>query len=92
VDGLAVQCTSPRPAASASAGSRRPRSASPPPRQWLAQAEAQLAQGWPGNAHQIRDAIAIALDFHTWHTLTHQRGLSRNQGIQLMLAMVEGAA
>jgi AcrR family transcriptional regulator len=61
-----------------------------PRRQWLAQAEEQLAQGWPGNARQIRHAIAIALDFHTWQTLTHQRGLSRNQGIQLMLAMIEG--
>jgi AcrR family transcriptional regulator len=62
-----------------------------PRRQWLAQAEEQLAQGCQGNARQTRHAIAIALDFHTWQTLTHQRGLSRNQGIQLMLAMVEGA-
>ena len=62
-----------------------------PRRQWLARAEEQLAQGWQGNARQIRHAIAIALDFHTWQTLTRQRGLSRNQGIRLMLAMVEGA-
>jgi AcrR family transcriptional regulator len=63
-----------------------------PRRQWLAQAEEQLAQDWQGNARQIRHAIAIALDFHTWQTLTHQRGLNRNQGIRLMLAMVEGVA
>jgi AcrR family transcriptional regulator len=62
-----------------------------PRRQWLAQAEEQLAQGWPGNPRQIRHAIAIALDFHTWQTLTRQRGLSRNQAIRLMLAMVKGA-
>ncbi len=62
-----------------------------PRRQWLARAEEQLAQGWQGNARQIRHAIAIALDFHTWQTLTHQRGLSRNQAIRLMLAMVDGA-
>lgn len=63
-----------------------------PRRQWLAQAEEQLARDWQGNARQIRHAIAIALDFRTWQTLTHQRGLNRNQGIRLMLAMVEGAA
>jgi AcrR family transcriptional regulator len=67
------------------------RAAGAPRRQWLAQAEEQLAQDWQGNARQIRHAIAIALDFHTWQTLTHQRGLDRNQGIRLMLAMVEGA-
>jgi AcrR family transcriptional regulator len=63
-----------------------------PRRQWLAQAEEQLARGWPGNPRQIRHAIAIALDFHTWQTLTHQRDLTRNQAIRLMLAMVDGAA
>jgi len=67
------------------------RAAGAPRRQWLAQAEEQLAQGWQGNARQIRHAIAIALDFHTWQTLTRQRGLTRSQGIRLMLAMVEGA-
>ena len=63
-----------------------------PRRQWLAQAEEQLTRGWHGNPRQIRDAIAIALDFHTWQTLTHQRGLTRDQSIRLMLAMVDGAA
>jgi len=67
------------------------RAAGAPRRQWLAQAEEQLAQGWQGSARQMRHAIAIALDFHTWQTLTRQRGLSRNQAIRLMLAMVEGA-
>ena len=67
------------------------RAAGAPRRQWLAQAEEQLARGWQGNARQIRHAIAVAIDFHTWQTLTHQRDLSRNQAIQLMLAMVEGA-
>lgn len=62
-----------------------------PRRQWLAQAEQQLARGWQGNARQIRHAIAIALDFHTWQILVRQRGLSRSQVIRLMLAMVEGA-
>jgi len=68
------------------------RAAGAPRRQWLAQAEQQLAQDWQGNPRQIRHAIAITLDFHTWQTLTRQRGLSRNQAIRLMLAMVEGAA
>gem|GEM_PF-6502783 len=63
-----------------------------PRRRWLAQAEEQLAQGWQGNPREIRHAIAIALDFHTWQTLMRQRGLTPNQGIQLMLAMVEGGA
>jgi AcrR family transcriptional regulator len=67
------------------------RAAGAPRRQWLAQAEQQLAQGWQGNAGQIRHAIAIALDFHTWQILVRQRGLSRSQVIRLMLAMVEGA-
>lgn len=67
------------------------RAAGAPRRQWLAQAEQQLAQGWQGNARQIRHAIAIALDFHTWQILVRQRGLSRSQVIRLMLAMVEGA-
>jgi AcrR family transcriptional regulator len=68
------------------------RAAGAPRRQWLAQAEEQLAQGWQGNPRQIRHAIAVATDFHTWQTLTHQRGLTRNQVIRLMLAMVDGAA
>lgn len=68
------------------------RAAGAPRRQWLAQAEERIAQGWPGNPRQIRHAIAIALDFCTWQTLTHQRDLTRNQAIRLMLAMVEGAA
>ena len=67
------------------------RAAGAPRRQWLAQAEQQLARGWQGNARQIRHAIAIALDFHTWQILVRQRGLSRSQVIRLMLAMVEGA-
>ncbi len=62
-----------------------------PRRRWLAQAEEQLAQGWQGNPREVRHAFAIALDFHTWQTLMRQRGLTPNQGIQLMLAMVEGA-
>lgn len=44
-----------------------------PRRQWLARAEEQLARGWQGDARQIRHAIAIALDFHTWQTLVRQR-------------------
>jgi AcrR family transcriptional regulator len=67
------------------------RAAGAPRRQWLAQAEEELAQDWQGNARQIRHAIAIALDFHTWQTLARQRGLSRSQVIRLTLAMVEGA-
>ena len=67
------------------------RAAGAPRRQWLAQAEQQLAQGWQGNARQIRHAIALALDFHTWQILVRQRGLSRNQVIRLTLAMIEGA-
>ena len=67
------------------------RAAGAPRRQWLAQAEEQLARDWQGNARQIRHAIAIALDFHTWQILVRQRGLSRSQVIRLMLAMVEGA-
>ena len=69
----------------------RPARSGRPRRQWLAQAEQQLARGWQGNARQIRHAIAIALDFHTWQILVRQRGLSRSQVIRLMLAMVEGA-
>jgi len=68
------------------------RAAGAPRRQWLAQAEEQLAQGWQGNPRQIRHAIAIALDFHTWQTLTRQRGVTRNQVIRLMLSMVDGVA
>ena len=63
-----------------------------PRRRWLAQAEEQLAKGWQGNPREIRHAIAIALDFHTWQTLMRQQGLTPNQRIQLMLAMVEGVA
>jgi hypothetical protein len=63
-----------------------------PRRRWFAQAEEQLAQGWQGNPREIRHAIAIALDFHTWQTLMRRRGLTPNQGIQLMLAMVEGGS
>jgi AcrR family transcriptional regulator len=68
------------------------RAAGAPRRQWLARAEEQLAQGRQGNPRQIRHAIAIALDFCTWRTLTGQRGLTRSQAIRLMLAMVDGAA
>lgn len=35
-------------------------------RQWLAQVQERLAQGWDGDADQVRHAIALAADFRTW--------------------------
>ena len=63
-----------------------------PRRQWLAQVEERLAQGWDGNASQARHAIALALDFQTWQTLVGKRRLNSDQAIALTLAMVDGAA
>jgi hypothetical protein len=61
-------------------------------RQWLAEVEQRLAQGWDGNVEQVGHAVALALDFRTWQTLVRKRGLSSRQAIRLMLAMVAGAA
>jgi AcrR family transcriptional regulator len=61
-------------------------------RQWLAEVEQRLAQGWDGNDKQVGHAVALALDFQTWQTLVRKRGLSTHQAIRLMLAMVGGAA
>ncbi len=61
-------------------------------RQWLAEIEQRLAQGWDGNVRQMRHAIALALDFRSWQTLVRKRGLSNRQAIRIMLAMVGGAA
>jgi AcrR family transcriptional regulator len=61
-------------------------------RQWLAEIERGLAQGWDGNAQQVGHAIGLALDFGTWQTLVRKRGLSTRQAIRLMLAVVGGVA
>ncbi len=60
-------------------------------RQWLAQVEERLAQGWDGDAGQVRHALALALDFRTWQTLARKRRLNSDEAIRLMLAMVHGA-
>jgi AcrR family transcriptional regulator len=61
-------------------------------RQWLAEVEQELAQGWDRDVQQVGHAVALALDFRTWQTLVRKRGLSSRQAIRLMLAMVGGAA
>ena len=61
-------------------------------RQWLADVEQGLAQGWDGNFQQVGHAVALALDFRNWQTLVRKRGLSTRQAIGIMLAMVRGAA
>jgi AcrR family transcriptional regulator len=61
-------------------------------RQWLAEVEQRLAQGWDGNDRQVGHAVGLALDFRSWQTLVRERGLSTRQAIELMLAMVGGAA
>jgi AcrR family transcriptional regulator len=61
-------------------------------RQWLAEIEQGLAQGWDANVQQMRHAVALALDFRTWQTLVRKRGQTTRQAIRLMLAMVGGAA
>ena len=63
-----------------------------PRRRWLAQAESELSRGREGNAREIRDVIALAVDFHTWQTLRRERGVSSKQAVRLMAAMVEGFA
>jgi AcrR family transcriptional regulator len=61
-------------------------------RQWLAEVEHGLAQGWDADARQMSHAVALALDFRTWQTLVRKRRLSTRRAIRLMLAMVDGAA
>jgi AcrR family transcriptional regulator len=61
-------------------------------RQWLADIEQRLAQGWDGDVEHVGHAVALALDFRTWQTLVRKRGLSSRQAMPLMLAMVAGAA
>ena len=61
-------------------------------RQWLAEVEQGLAQGWDGDVPQMRHAVALTLDFRTWQTLVRKRGLSTRQAIRLAVAMVGGAA
>lgn len=61
-------------------------------RQWLADVEQGLAQGWDGDIEQVAHAVALAIDFRSWQTLVRKRGLSTRQAIGIMLAMVRGAA
>ncbi len=61
---------------------------------YLAAVEDGLATGWGarGNAaKRLRAAIALALDFHAWRTLS-QRGLSRADSITVMSSAARAAA
>jgi AcrR family transcriptional regulator len=54
-----------------------------------------LAAGWEspeGPPQPLLGAIGLALDFHTWRTMTRHQGLSDEQAIELMVGMVRCAA
>jgi hypothetical protein len=59
---------------------------------YLAAVEDELAVGWgsTGDQHQLRAALALALDFGGWRVL-YTRGLPRADVVVLMAAMVAGA-
>ena len=52
-----------------------------------------LASGWGANRDPrwTRAALELALDFHTWQTLTQQAGLGNDESAELMAALVEAA-
>ena len=60
----------------------------------LAQAAAEiLATGWDGKREprKLLAALGLALDFHTWQTLTRRSGMTTREAVELMAALVESA-
>jgi AcrR family transcriptional regulator len=53
-------------------------------------ARRSLAAGRP-RRKTVAAAVAHAVDFHTWRSLTREGGLSRAQAVRLVSAMVEAA-
>jgi AcrR family transcriptional regulator len=48
-----------------------------------------LANGWSGGDAKLRAAaVALAIDFRTWRMLTHERGLTDDQAVELMVGAV----
>jgi AcrR family transcriptional regulator len=53
-----------------------------------------LATGWEDRKRDRRKPLAalrLALDFHTWQTLTRRAGLTDKEAVELMAALVEAA-
>jgi len=51
-----------------------------------------LAQGWsPPEQHQpaLAATIRIAVDFHTWHCLVREQGLSEQAAIELVMTWTQ---
>lgn len=51
-----------------------------------------LATGWEDRRRDLRKPLAalrLALDFHTWQTLTRRAGLTDEEAVELMAALVE---
>lgn len=61
-----------------------------PLEEYLEEARRRLAAGRP-RRKTVAAAIAHALDFRTWRSLTRDGGLTRAQAVRLMSALVESA-
>jgi hypothetical protein len=55
-----------------------------------------LADGWETQEGQVRTllfgAIGVALDFQSWRAMVRKQGMSNEQAVELMVAMVRCAA
>jgi AcrR family transcriptional regulator len=63
-----------------------------PLRGYLDDAARALASGWGGRRQVVLAAARHAVDFHTWRSLAHEGGVSRQQTVELASAMVQRAA
>jgi hypothetical protein len=53
-----------------------------------------LAEGWEvrGEGRRLLLAmLALAIDFHTWHSLERESGLSREEAVEVMLGAVRSS-
>jgi AcrR family transcriptional regulator len=62
---------------------------SAPRRAYLADAHALLSRGWGTRRKQLRAAIALAIEFHTWQSLVRKQRLTDAQAVELLTALVE---
>lgn len=62
---------------------------------YLAEATEILTAGWPTRGrrrHVLAAALRHAIDFQTWHSLAADRHITRTEAVELVTALVEGAA
>jgi AcrR family transcriptional regulator len=66
-----------------------------PMQAFLSETAEILTAGWGARGRRrrvLKHAIAHAIDFHTWRSLTASREITRTEAVDLVIALVEAAA